>query len=183
MPIGNRERIVAALIVIAAVVAVNQTSRRGPAVLGTKVERCSVDGMQVTTGMRTINAQRLSVNVAKGKPASVLVPPLKFTPGAPDLATPPVTLALGVTPGGKGKVSVVASIHNATDCAVAVSGVQISARRGTAPSSPSLVVFGHRERVVIAPGHSAKGRASVPVDRDGAWVIDATGSADVGASA
>lgn len=184
MPIGNRERIVAALVVIAAVVAVNQTTRRGgSAVLGIKQTRCSVDAAQVTTGVRAIRAARLSVNVAKGKPASALVPPVKLSPGAPEPAKPPLTLELGVTPAGKGRITVVTSIRNDSDCSVAVAGVMVSARRGTATPSLTRVGFGGRERVVIAPGKRATARTTIPVPRDGAWVFDVTASADVGASA
>lgn len=185
MTIGNRERIVAAMIVVAAIVAVNQMSRGDrAAVLGTKVKRCSVEATRVTAGVRTIRSTRLSVNVAKGRPASVLIPPVKLGPGAPS-AEPavPVSLVLGVKPGGKGRLSVVASIHNATDCSVAVTGVQVLAKRGTSLATQTLVVFGGRERVVIAPGKSVQGRTSVPVERDGGWIVDASGSADVGASA
>ena len=186
MAIGNTGRIAAGLVVVAVVVALNvnrASHRAGPAVLGTKVTRCSVDTRRIATGVRAVRAQQLSVTVRDGKPGGVLIPPLKVGPGtpAPDIA--PVSIELGVTSAGKGRMSALTVVRNSTDCPIAITAVRVSARQGTAAATQSLVVFGGRERVVIAPGRDVRGRTMLPAGRDGTWLVDATGSADIGASA
>lgn len=188
MSIGKPARIVGALAAVAVVVAVNQTTnRRKPAVLGTKIERCTIAGEhEVATGIRSVRSDRLSVSVRDGKPAAVLVPPVKVAPGAssaPEPASEPVSIQLGVKSAGKGRLSVATVVQNISNCPVAITGVTVTARRGTDTSTQSLVVFGGRERVVVAPGRRINGRTVLTAPRDGTWLVDAAGSADVGASA
>lgn len=185
MAIGNTARIALALVAVVTVVAVNQTSHRTkPAVLGTKLKRCSVGAREVATGMRQVRTQRLSVSVRGGKPGAVLAPPVKIAPGTTQAsAADPVSITLGVKSAGKGRLSAVTVVSNASDCPVAVSTVRVSARRGSDTATQTLVVFGGRERVVIAPGRRISGRTTLPAPRDGTWLVEAVGSADVGASA
>jgi hypothetical protein len=185
VPVGHRSRILAALVAVAAVVAVNQTSlRRAPSVLGTKVTRCTIGGERaVATGTRALRSERLTVDVAGGRVGAVLIPPVKVAPGSPSVRAPvPVSIELGVRSGGRGRLAVTTVVRNSSDCSVAVTAVTVSGRRGTDTAISSLVVFGGRERVFIAPGRHISGRAVLTAPRDGTWMVDASGSADIGAS-
>jgi hypothetical protein len=188
--IGSSARIGIGLLVIGAVVAVNQTTHRQspPAVLGSKITRCTVDdgaggSARVATGVQAIHTDRLTVQVRDGVPGAVLVPPVKISPGASAVAPLPVQLSLGVRTAGRKKVVATASVYNASSCPVAVSGLHVSARRTSSALTDSLVTIDGRDRVVIQPGHRVSGRAVLPVPDDGTWRFDGRASADVGASA
>jgi len=180
--IGTTTRIAAAMAAVAIVVAVNQVSKPTPRVLGERITRCAIDDAPVALGSRTLRADRLSVSVRDGRPVSVLVPPLKFTPGTVEIAQP-ATIAIGVRGAKPGIMTATVVVENPSSCPIAVDSARVSARRGSASAVVMPVAFGGRKRVVLEPGGRATGRASIPASEDGIWSVDATASADVGASA
>jgi hypothetical protein len=181
--VGNPVRIAIALSAIAAVVGVNQLTHRPskPAVLGTKVSNCKVGATVVRLGARQVRAEGLSVSIVKGRPASVLVPPVKVTPGQVQRVEP-VRISLGVRGSKPGAMNATVTVENASSCPVTFTAVQVSARRTASAVDSVLVSFGGRDRVVLEPGSRATGRASLPANADGSWKVDATATADVGAA-
>jgi hypothetical protein len=181
--VGNTARIAIALSTVAAVVGFNQINQRPskPAVLGTKISRCTVAGVVVPLGPRQVRADALSVSIVKGKPASVLAPPVKLAPGQVQQASP-AKISIGVRGAKPGTMNATVTVENASSCPVTVTAVQVSARRSAAAVDSILVSFGGRDRVVLEPGRRATGRASLPANKDGSWKVDATATADVGAA-
>jgi hypothetical protein len=180
--IGPTARIAAGLLAIALVVAFNQTSGRSPSVLGTKVERCEVDGTSVALGPRAIYAEPLSLEVRNGKLLSALLPAKKVTPGATQDAPVPLLVAIGVRDAGKGRLAATVRFDNLSSCPIAVQDTHLSARRAGAVALDRSVDFGGRSRVVIDPGKHATARVVIPAG-DGSWTVVATAAADIGASA
>ena len=180
--LDTRTRIALALGVVAAVVALNRVTAPKPRVLGGKFSRCTVGGVQVPLGARTINAEALSVSMRNGKPGAVLAPPFKVRPGGAGVALP-ATLALGVHGSRPGTLTAVVVVQNSSSCPVAFTAAHVSARHSSAAGEETLVTFGGRNRIVLDPGHSTTGRAVLPATADGTWFVEANASADVGASA
>ena len=180
-------RIALAVAVVAVVVAANQTSvnERSSAVLGLKVERCSVVGetgtTRVDTGSRVVVAQPLTVRVARGVPGASLAPPTKITPGAAERVMP-VRVSLGLRGSGARRVAVTMTVRNLSDCPVAVSVGRITADVGASPSTVVAVRFGGQDRVVVQSGGRTTGRAVVPVEKDGTWRVEGSTYADVGSA-
>ena len=183
MAVGNPVRIAIALSAIAAVVGFNQMSQRPskPAVLGTKISHCKVGQTSVPLGVRQVHAEALSVSIVKGKPASILVPPVKLSPGQVQPLVP-VRITLGVRGSKPGALNATVTVENATSCPVTFTAVQVSARRTASAVDSVLVSFGGRDRVVLDPGRRATGRASLPARTDGSWKVNAVATADVGAA-
>src|SRR6266498_3023824 len=94
-------RIVPAMIAIALVVGLNQTTVRGrsSSVLGTKIRRCTVVGstgrIEIASGARSIRSETVEVNVTGGKLGPALAPAVKVTPGGPQVMDP-VSISVGV---------------------------------------------------------------------------------------
>jgi hypothetical protein len=176
-------RIGIALGIVAIVVGVNQVSspKPNPRVLGTKVSNCKAGGVIVPLGVRKLRADVLSVSVVKGKPAAVLVPPVKLGPGQTQPVAP-ARISLGVRGSKPGTMNATVTVENASSCPVTFTAVQVSARRTASAVDSVLVSFGGRDRVVLEPGHRANGRASLPAKTDGTWSVEATATADVGAA-
>jgi len=181
--VGNPVRIGIALAAVAAVVGFNQITHTTskPAVLGTKISRCKVGETVVPLGARQVRTEVLSVSIVKGKPASVLVPALKFSPG-PAQPVVPVRISLGVRGSKPGAMNATVTVENASSCPVTFTAVQVSARHSASAVDSVPVSFGGRDRVVLDPGRRATGRASLPAKTDGAWKVYAVATADVGAA-
>jgi hypothetical protein len=182
-PIGTPLRVGLGLIVVALVVGVNQLSppKSTPRVLGTKISRCTVGGLTVAAGPRQVHADALSVSIVKGKPASVLAPPLKLAPGRSQPVAP-AKISVGVGGSKPGTMNATVTLENTSSCPVTFTAVTVSALRAATTVSSVAVAFGGRDRVVLRPGGRATGRASLPATTNGRWTVEATATADVGAA-
>lgn len=181
------KRVVIAVVVVAAVVIANQTTERArsSSVLGLKVERCSVSQesgtTEVATGSRVVVADPVSVQIAGGKPGARLIPSKKIAPGAAEPIVP-VTVSLGLRGSGNGRVAVTMTVHNLSDCPVAVSVGRVRAVLGASPATVVAVRFRGQDRVVLQGGARTTGQALLPVEKDGNWRVEGSTYADVGSA-
>lgn len=184
---GSFARVGVALAAVAVVVAVNQITVRGrsASVLGSKIERCNVDGpagsVGISSGPLVIRGETVTVTVTAGKPAAVLAPPVKLSPGTAPAPVTPAVLSVGVRGAAPRRLAVNVAIENMSDCPVAVSVARVSANLGSSPVTVAAVRFGGRDRVIVDGGKRVNGRAEIPLSADGAWRIESSAYADVGA--
>lgn len=184
---GSFARVGVALAAVAIVVAVNQITVRGrsASVLGSKIQRCNVDGpagtVAIASGTIVIRGEILTVPVRAGTPGAVLAPPIKVSPGSVGPSIAPAVLSVGVRGAAPRRLAVNVAIRNLTDCPVAVSVARVSAKLGSSPVTIAAVRFGGRDRVIVDGRRRVNGRAEIPVGADGTWRIESTAYADVGA--
>ena len=184
---GTFARIGVALAAVAVVVAVNQINvrDRSASVLGSKIERCNVDGpagsVGISSGPLIIRGETVTVTVAAGKPAVALAPPVKLSPDTASAPVTPAVLSVGVRGAAPRRLAVSVAIENMSDCPVAVSVARVSANLGSSPATVAAVRFGGRDRVIVDGGKRVNGRAEIPLNADGAWRIESSAYADVGA--
>lgn len=180
-------RMALAVAAVAIVVVANQTSvdERSSAVLGLKVERCSVvddtGTTRVDTGSRVVVAQPLTLRVARGVAGASLAPPSKITPSTREKIMP-VRVSLGLRGSGARRVAATMTVRNLSDCPVAVSVGRVTAEVGSSPATVVAVRFGGRDRVILPGGARTTGRAVLPVETDGAWRVEGSTYADVGSA-
>jgi hypothetical protein len=175
--IGPTARIGLGLLAIALVVAFNQTSKPRSNVLGTKVQRCAVDGHLVARGPRTTRAQTATASVRNGGVGAILAPPEKIKPG-PGPVRPPLMMTLGVRAGESRSLIATVLIRNRASCPVGIRPLEISARHGS--TKVGRIGDVGSDFAVLDPGQSIEVSVEIPTTADGQWIIDATTTADVG---
>ena len=149
----------------------------GPAVLGSKVTRCSAGGgsVEVLQGVHHVVADNapLTIRVDDGRIASVLAKPLKITPSSARRQAP-ASLTIGAAEAAGGSLRFEVAMANLTDCTALVRAAHAVARLGGRPSRVASVRFGAEDNVSVPPGEKVTGVFVVPLEGDGTYQVTAS---------